>query len=52
MSTLAFRRDTGFADRIAGLMDRVDYRLAECDEDLEEIFRLRYEAYMREGSQY
>ena len=50
MSTLAFRRDAGFADRIAGLMDRVDYRLAERDEDLDEIFRLRYEAYMREGS--
>jgi N-acyl-L-homoserine lactone synthetase len=50
MSTLAFRRDAGFSDRIAGLMDRVDYRLAERDEDLDEIFRLRYEAYMREGS--
>jgi hypothetical protein len=39
-----------FADRVARLLDRVDYRLAESSEDLEPIFRLRYNAYVREGA--
>jgi hypothetical protein len=31
-------------------MDHVDYRLAETPEEKEEIFRLRYRAYLREGA--
>lgn len=32
------------------LLDRVDYRLAETDEDREAIYRLRYRAYLNEGA--
>ncbi len=31
-------------------MQRVDYRRADTDEDREAIYRLRYEAYLREGA--
>jgi hypothetical protein len=31
-------------------MDQVDYRLAETPDDKEEIYRLRYRAYLREGA--
>ncbi len=50
MSLEAVRSFGCFADRIANVMDRVDYRLAQSDEDLDQIFRLRYEAYRREGA--
>jgi hypothetical protein len=36
--------------RVAGLLDRVDYRLAQTEEDREAIFRLRYRAYLKEGA--
>jgi N-acyl-L-homoserine lactone synthetase len=39
-----------FADRIAEFLERVDYRVAESSEDRDQIFRLRYEAYVREGT--
>jgi hypothetical protein len=39
-----------FADRIAEFLERVDYRLAESAEDRDQIFRLRYDAYVREGT--
>jgi hypothetical protein len=39
-----------FADRIAEFLERVDYRLAESSEDRDTIYRLRYEAYVREGT--
>lgn len=39
---------SGFTDRVSQLLDRVNYRLAESNEQREEIFRLRYEAYRRE----
>jgi hypothetical protein len=32
------------------LLDNVDYRLAETSEEREEIYRLRYRAYLREGA--
>lgn len=32
------------------LLDHVDYRLAETPEEREEIYRLRYRAYLREGA--
>jgi len=40
----------GFCDRVAQLLDRIDYRLADSGEAREAIFRLRYQAYVREGA--
>ena len=39
-----------FFDRIARLSDRIDYRIADTDELREAIFRLRYKAYVRDGT--
>lgn len=40
----------GFSDRIQDLLERLDYLLVETDEEREQIFRLRYDAYLREGA--
>ncbi|HLL28290.1 MAG TPA: hypothetical protein VKT73_11675 [Xanthobacteraceae bacterium] len=40
----------GFSDRVSDLLDRLDYRLIETGDEREQIFRLRYEAYLREGA--
>jgi hypothetical protein len=40
----------GFSERIAQLLDRIDCRLVESEMDRDAIFRLRYEAYLREGA--
>jgi hypothetical protein len=37
-----------FQDRIAYLMSRLDYRLAGTPDEYEAIYRLRYDAYLRE----
>lgn len=37
-------------ERGSYLLDRVDYRLAESQYDKEEIYRMRYRAYLREGT--
>lgn len=37
-------------DRCAEVLDQVDYRLAETEEEKEEIYRLRYRAYLNEGA--
>jgi hypothetical protein len=42
--------DGSFLDRVARLSDRIDYRIAGCDQDRTEIFRLRYRAYVRDGT--
>ncbi len=42
--------ESSFSDRIARLSDRIDYRLAYSDELREAIFRLRYQAYIRDGT--
>ena len=39
-----------FSNRVAELLDRIDCRLADSDEDREAVYRLRYEAYLREGA--
>ncbi len=39
-----------FNERVAQLLDRIDYRLADTDEEREAIFKLRYEAYLNEGA--
>src|ERR1700694_3782044 len=36
--------------RGSDLLDQVDYRLAETPEEKEEIYNLRYRAYLREGA--
>jgi len=39
-----------FNDRVTQLLDRIDYRIADSDEDREAIFKLRYENYLNEGA--
>jgi hypothetical protein len=39
-----------FSDRVAQLLDKIDYRLIETDDERDEIYRLRYDAYLREGA--
>ncbi len=36
--------------RSSDLLDQVDYRLVATPEEKEEIYRLRYRAYLREGA--
>ena len=50
MSALAVELPTSLVDRVERLLQRVDYRLAETAEDRAAIFRLRYDAYLREGA--
>jgi hypothetical protein len=40
----------GLAARVWQLLDKVDYRLVESDEDRAAIGHLRYKAYLREGA--
>jgi N-acyl-L-homoserine lactone synthetase len=42
--------ESSFSDRIARLSNRIDYRIADSDERREAIFRLRYQAYVRDGT--
>ena len=42
--------ESSFSDRIARLSDRIDYKLADSGEQREAIFRLRYQAYIRDGT--
>ncbi len=46
--SLAYVNESTFSNKIADLLGEVDYRVAKTDEELDAIFRLRYEAYMRE----
>jgi hypothetical protein len=39
-----------FSERILRLLERVEYRRAESAEDKDAIFRLRYDAYLRENA--
>ena len=50
MTALALELPTTLVDRVERLLQRVDYRLAETAEDRAAIFRLRYDAYLREGA--
>lgn len=50
MSVLALAREQQSSpDRLLELLDRVDYRLVVSDGDRDDVFRLRYDAYSREG---
>jgi hypothetical protein len=50
VASLAFQPHCTFSDRVAHLLDRIDCRPAESAREREAIFRLRYEAYLREGA--
>lgn len=41
---------SAFADNVATLLERVEYRRCEKGEDLEAIYRLRYKAYRNHGT--
>jgi hypothetical protein len=41
---------SGSPSRALELLDRVDYRLVETDADREAIYRMRYRAYLKEGT--
>jgi N-acyl-L-homoserine lactone synthetase len=44
------RSETGFSESVALLLNRMDIRRAETPEERESIYRLRYQAYLREGA--
>jgi N-acyl amino acid synthase FeeM len=48
MSAVALASTSNFSQRVMQVLERVDYRRAESEQDKEAIFRLRYEAYRRE----
>jgi hypothetical protein len=51
MSAVAYASpEETFSERVAGLVERADYRRAETEEEREAIFRLRYDAYLAEGA--
>jgi len=50
MGAPALASPLSLTDRVQLFLERVEYRRAETDEDREAIFRLRYEAYLREGA--
>jgi hypothetical protein len=39
-----------FSNRVAELLDRLDCRIADTPQERDAIFRLRYQAYLREGA--
>lgn len=39
-----------FLERVTNLLEKVDYRLALTDSDLDSVYQLRYDAYIREGA--
>ena len=39
-----------FSNKVIGLLRRVEYRLAQSENELDAIYRLRYEANLREGA--
>ena len=51
MSMVALTRsETGFSDRVLNLLEKADYRPAITDQEKDQIYRLRYDAYLREGA--
>lgn len=49
LSAVAFAAPS-FNERITRFLERVDYRRADTEAEREAIYRLRYEAYVREGA--
>ncbi|MEJ0014031.1 MAG: acyl-homoserine-lactone synthase [Bauldia sp.] len=50
MAAPAVASPLSLAERIQSFLKRVEYRRAETDEAREAIFRLRYDAYLKEGA--
>src|SRR5258707_8420787 len=50
MKSAAGPTTAAFGRNNSDWLDQVDYRLAETPEEKEEIYRLRYRAYLREGA--
>jgi hypothetical protein len=50
MSSLSLESPSRLDDRIAQLLERVDYRRADSSDERAAIYRLRYDAYLREGA--
>src|SRR5215475_10022517 len=50
MVVLKSNPTNSLSDRVLALLERVNYRRADTAEEKEAIFRLRYEAYLREGA--
>jgi N-acyl-L-homoserine lactone synthetase len=50
MAAVAVASASRFAEGVMQLLQRVDYRRADAPDDREAIFRLRYDAYRREGA--
>ena len=50
MSAVALASELSFAERGFNLLERIDYRRADREEEKEAIYRLRYAAYLREGA--
>ncbi len=48
-NTLLMRDVSGFARRVLRLLDRIEYRRCESGEDLEAIYRVRYNSYLLNG---
>ena len=50
VSTASSGSESSFSDSITRLLDRIEFRRADSGEQREAIFRLRYQAYTREGA--
>jgi len=50
LASVALEPQLSFSDKVAQLLDRIDCRLAETEDERDAIFRLRYQAYLREGA--
>lgn len=50
MEAVAVGSALSFVDRVMQVLERVDYRRAETPEEKEAIYRLRHDAYVREGA--
>jgi N-acyl amino acid synthase FeeM len=50
VSVLASELPTSLVDRVERLLQRVDYRRADTAQERSAIFRLRHDAYLREGA--
>ena len=50
MVAAALARTKGFTERVTDMLDRLDYRMIDTADEREQVFRLRYDAYLREGA--
>jgi N-acyl-L-homoserine lactone synthetase len=50
IGAVALKSEPSFAERGFDLLERLDYRRADTEEEKEAIYRMRYAAYLREGA--